>query len=148
VQTIRAAIIAYAVSGLLLLSAQADVSWLSDYRQAQSEAKNGNKLLLLNFTGSDWCGWCIKLEREVFSQPEFQEYAKNNLVLMTVDFPRAKALAGDVRKQNETLAEKYGIQGFPTIVVLNGDGKQVGALGYMAGGPKAFVAELQKLPKS
>ena len=145
---IRTAVLVFALCGLLLVSAQAQPSWLSDFRQAQADAKAGKKLLLLNFTGSDWCGWCIRLEREVFSQPEFQAYAKDNLVLMTVDFPRAKPLSAEVRKQNEELAQKYLVEGFPTIVVLNGDGKQVGELGYVPGGASAFVSELKKVPKS
>lgn len=145
---IRTAILVFALYGFLLVSAQAQPNWFSDFRQAQAEAKAGRKLLLLNFTGSDWCIWCIKLEREVFSQPEFQDYAKDKLVLMTVDFPRAKPLSAEVRKQNEELAQKYSIEGFPTIVVLNGDGKQVGELGYVPGGATAFVSELKKVPKS
>ena len=102
----------------------------------------------MDFTGSDWCGWCIKLNKEVFSQPEFKEYATKNLVLMTVDFPRGKQIPTEVKAQNELLAGKFGIQGFPTIVVLNAEGKMVGQLGYTEGGPKAFIAELEKLKKS
>ncbi|MDQ6810229.1 MAG: thioredoxin family protein [Verrucomicrobiota bacterium] len=125
----------------------ADLAWLSDFKQAQQEAKSGNRLLLMDFTGSDWCGWCIKLNKEVFSKPEFKEYATKNLVLMEVDFPRAKQVAATVKAQNENLAQHFNIQGFPTIVVLNSDGKKVGELGYMEGGPTAFIAELEKLRK-
>ncbi len=128
-------------------SLQADSVWLSDFKQAQQEAKNGRKLLLVDFTGSDWCGWCIKLRKEVFSKPEFQDYATKNLVLMEVDFPRGKKLSGNVQQQNQELAQQYQIQGFPTIVVLNGDGRKVGELGYTPGGPEAFIAELEKLRK-
>ncbi len=131
----------------VLGSAWAEPSWETDYRKAQEQAKTGNKLVLLDFTGSDWCGWCIKLDREVFSKPEFKDYANKNLVLVEIDFPRAKAQAGSLKKQNEELASQYGIQGFPTIVVLNGQGKKVGELGYMEGGPSAFIAELEKLRK-
>lgn len=130
-----------------LSSARAEITWLTDFQRAQEEAKASHKLLLLNFTGSDWCGWCMRLKAEVFSKPEFAEYAKQNLVLVEVDFPRAKALSSEVRKQNAALAEKYGVDGFPTIVVLTGDGKPVGLLGYMPGGPSAFIAELKKLSK-
>lgn len=129
-------------------SARADVSWLTDYKQAQQQAKTSNRLVLLDFTGSDWCGWCIRLRREVFSQPEFQEYAKKNLVLVEVDFPRAKEQAQDVRVQNQNLAQQYNIEGFPTIIVLNGEGKKVGELGYMQGGPAAFISELERIRKS
>jgi thioredoxin-related protein len=130
------------------MSAHAETAWLTDYKQAQQQAKATNKLLLLDFTGSDWCGWCIKLRREVFSQPEFQQYANKNLVLLEIDFPRAKEQTKAIRVQNQSLAEQYGIQGFPTIVVLNGAGKVVGQLGYMEGGANAFIAELEKLRKS
>ncbi len=105
-------------------------------------------MLLLDFTGSDWCGWCRILRKEVFSQPEFEEYAKKNLVLVTVDFPRTKALSLEVRKQNQSLAQKFEIRGFPTIVILNGEGKPVGMLGYVPGGPEAFIHELKQIPKS
>lgn len=128
-------------------TARADTTWLTDFKQAQQKAKADKKLLLLDFTGSDWCGWCIKLKREVFSRPEFQDYATKNLVLMEVDFPRTKAQAENVQQQNMVLAQQYQIEGFPTIVVLNGEGKQVGALGYVPGGPEAFIAELEKLRK-
>jgi thioredoxin-related protein len=148
VKIIRAAVLVFIFCGLPLLSAQAQPNWLTDFHEAQAAAKAGKKLLLVNFTGSDWCGWCIRLEREVFSQPEFQDYAKDNLVLLTVDFPRAKSLSTQVRMQNQELAQKYSIQGFPTIVMLNGDGKQVGELGYVPGGASAFVSELKKVPKS
>ena len=121
--------------------------WLISYEQAQQKAKAGNKLMLLDFTGSDWCGWCIKIDKEIFSKPQFKEYASKNLVLLELDFPRAKKLAVATQAQNERLAQKYQIQGFPTIVVLNGDGKQVGELGYVEGGPAAFIAQLEKLRK-
>src|SRR5204863_807913 len=106
--------------------------WLTSYEQAQKEAQEENKLLLLDFTGSDWCGWCIMLDREVFSKPEFKEYAKKNLVLLELDFPRMKKMPPEVTAQNEKLAMKYGIQGFPTVVVFDSNGKPLGALGYQA----------------
>jgi thioredoxin-related protein len=145
VKTSRLLLVSAAVGGLFLTCAQAEPTWHSDFSKAQAAAKADHKLLLLDFTGSDWCIWCKKLEAEVFSQPEFQKYAADHLVLMTVDFPRAKPLAAAVRKQNEELAQKYGIEGFPTVVVLNSDGKQVGELGYEKGGANAFLSELKKL---
>jgi thioredoxin-related protein len=143
-------VIALALGAGLLLAAspiRANSEWETDFKKAQEEAKTNNKLLLLDFTGSDWCGWCMKLNKEVFSKPEFKDYASKNLVLMEVDFPRWKSLDPGVRKQNEQLAQQYQIEGFPTIIVLNGAGKAVGVLGYMEGGPQAFIAELEKLRK-
>ena len=92
------------------------------------------------------------LDRQVFSKPEFKDYASKNLVLLEIDFPRPggarwNAQPAALKKQNEQLAAQYQVFGFPTIVVLNGDGKIVGALGYMEGGPAPFIAELEKLPK-
>jgi protein disulfide-isomerase len=119
--------------------------WLTSYEKAQSEAQSRNKLLLMDFTGSDWCGWCIALDKEVFSKPEFKEYATKNLVLLELDFPRMKQMPAETREQNRRLALQYQIQAFPTVVVLDGNGKIRGLLGYMRGGPGAFIAELEKL---
>jgi protein disulfide-isomerase len=127
--------------------AKAEDGWTTDYKKAVEQAKSEKKLVLLDFTGSDWCGWCIKLNKEVFSQDKFKEYAKKNLVLVEVDFPRAKEQSAELKKQNQDLQDKYKIEGYPTIIVLNGDGQNVGQLGYMEGGPDAFIAELAKLKK-
>lgn len=123
----------------------AELAWMTDLPKAQAQAKTEKKLVMLDFTGSDWCGWCIKLNKEVFNTPEFIEYAKKNVVPVEVDFPNKKKQTAELKKANDALQAKYGIKGYPTIVVLNGDGKKVGQLGYMKGGPKAFIAELEKL---
>ncbi|MGH8095546.1 MAG: thioredoxin family protein [Chthoniobacterales bacterium] len=148
VKILRLVILVLALSFPGLSSARADANWLSDFRQAQEEAKASHKLLLIDFTGSDWCPWCLRMQAEVFSKPEFEQYAKDHLVLMTADFPRTKALSNEVRRQNQELAQRYQIDGFPTIVVLNSDGKQIGLLSYAPGGPGAFINQLKKLPKS
>jgi thioredoxin-related protein len=126
----------------------AEPAWLTDYAAAKAKAKSDNKLVLLDFTGSDWCGWCKRLNAEVFSQPQFQEYAAKNLVLVELDFPRRKEQTDMVKKQNRQLAADYQIEGFPTLIVLNPEGKKVGALGYMEGGPATFIAALEKIRKS
>ncbi len=128
--------------------ARAAEGWMTDPDKGVATAKGTKKLVLMDFTGSDWCGWCIKLNKEVFSQPEFQQYAKDNLVLVELDFPKGKPQSADEKARNEKLAQQYGVQGFPTIVVLNGEGKKVGELGYMKGGPKAFIEALEKLPRA
>jgi thioredoxin-related protein len=133
---------------LISITASAESSWVTDYKKAQEDAKAGKKLMLLEFTGSDWCGWCMKLDKEVFSTPEFQNYASRNLILVKLDFPRRRPQTEALKKQNEQLAQKYGIQGFPTIIVLNGQGEKVGEFGYMEGGPSPFLAKLETLPKS
>lgn len=138
------------VCAILTLGASAAFAkdgWGENYEKATAQAKAENKLVLLDFTGSDWCPWCIKLDKEVFSQPEFKDYAAKNLVLMEVDFPQTKPQPANIKSQNERLQTKYKIEGYPTVVVLNAQGKKVGQLGYQQGGPKAFIAELDKLKK-
>ena len=141
-------LVAFSVLFFATAGASAKEGWLTDYKKAQEEAKTTNKLLLIDFTGSDWCGWCIRLDREVFSKPEFREYATKKFVLLEADFPRRKELSADVKAQNLELAQRYRVEGFPTIVVLDGTGKKVGELGYTPGGPAAFIAQLDKIPKS
>jgi protein disulfide-isomerase len=125
-----------------------EAGWTTNYQKALAQAKAEKKLVMLDFTGSDWCEWCMRLKKEVFSQAKFKEYAAKNLVLVEVDFPNQKPQSDEIKKQNAQLQEKFGIEVFPSIIVLNGDGKKVGQLGYMEGGPDAFVAELEKVPKS
>lgn len=141
-----------AISSALLLCAalgHAEINWLTDFDQAKSKAKSDNKLVFIDFTGSDWCGWCIKMNKDVLSKPQFQEYASKNLILLEVDFPRAKEQPANLRMQNRKLAGEYGIEGFPTFIVLDGDGKKLWSYeGYFPGGAAAFVAELEKLRKS
>ena len=143
--------ILFATAACVFLSApfaHAESGWLNDYKKAQQQATATNKFLLLDFTGSDWCGWCRKFDKEIWSQPQFKDYARENLVLVEVDFPRAKPQSVELRKQNQELARQYEVQGFPTIVVLNGNGQKVWQYdGYFPGGPDAFIAELEKLRK-
>lgn len=125
----------------------AEANWLTDYKQAQKQAASENKIVLLDFTGSDWCGWCIRLEKEVFSQKEFVDYANSNLVLVKLDFPRDKAISAAEKQQNEALAKKYGIRGFPTIVVLDSKGRKLGDLGYKKGGAAKWIESLEEVTK-
>ena len=131
--------------------AAAEQEWLTDASQAQGLAQKENKLVMLDFTGSDWCIWCKKLHNEVFSTSEFQDYANKNLVLVTVDFPRQKKLSEEQTKANKELAQKYNIKGYPTVIVLNGDGKKVGELSYSDGMTAEDTKEFQtnhKEPKA
>ncbi len=123
--------------------------WLTDLPAAQAKAKAENKLVLMDFTGSDWCGWCIKFKKEVYSTPEFAEYAAKNLVLVELDFPHEKPQSEELKKANKALQAKYQVRGFPTTVMLNGNGEKLKEfVGYQEGGPAAFIAQLEKLKKS
>ena len=143
--------ILFAAAGCIFLSApfaRAENAWLNDYKKAQQEATATNKFLFLDFTGSDWCSWCRKFNKEILSQPQFKDYARANLVLVEVDFPRAKPQSVELKKQNQELAQQYEVQGFPTIVVLNGNGQKIWQYdGYFPDGPDAFIAQLEKLRK-
>jgi protein disulfide-isomerase len=99
--------------------------WQTDYTKALQTAKTQNKRVLLDFTGSDWCGPCIQLKKAVFSRPEFAAYADKNLVLVEVDYPQRKKQSAELVKQNERLAKQYGIEGkgYPTVVLLDPNGK-------------------------
>ena len=150
VKSPRLLLLAAALSLLFSSFARAEEQsdWLHDYNKAQEQAKTNHKLLLLNFTGSDWCGWCIKFDKETLSQSQFKNYAHDNLVLVELDFPRRKSQPTEMKKQNVQLAQQYEVLGFPTIVVLNSNGQKVWQFdGYFPGGPEAFIAQLQKLPK-
>jgi thiol:disulfide interchange protein len=135
---------------LALIGATASESalWLTDFTKAQAQAKADKKLVLLDFTGSDWCPPCKALHKNVLAKPEFEAYAKTNLVLMEVDFPNQKPQSAALKKSNEALQEKFKVDGYPTIIVLNAEGKELyRKSGYSGVTVQAFIAELEKLKK-
>ena len=137
------------IAGFTLLGASAaELEWLTDLAQAKSLAKAGNKLVLMDFTGSDWCPPCKQLKKNVFSSEEFATFAKAHLVLVEVDFPRAKKQSAELKKANQALSEKFAIEAYPTVIVLSPEGKQLSKdTGYGGTGAKDFVAKLEKLTK-
>lgn len=138
---------AIAAACLLPLTARAASphGWTDNYSKAVEEAKAEKKYLLLDFTGSDWCGFCKLLEKEVFSTPQFSSWAKKYLVLVTVDFPHQTPLSAEVKSQNADLAKKYPAHGYPTIVVTDADGKVLATkVGYSPGtGAAKYIADLE-----
>ena len=142
-------ILALTASALFIGTTHAEnPAWLTDYEKALTQAKAENKAVLLDFTGSDWCGFCIKMAKETLSKKEFGEYAAKNLVLVEVDFPNAKAQTDEVKKQNAELQKKFAVEGFPTFVLLSKSGKEIGRQrGYLEGGPAAFIAKLDEFKK-
>jgi thioredoxin-related protein len=133
---------------LLAFTIARGAEWQTDYDQALAAAKDARKCVLLDFTGSDWCPPCIEMKKVVFSTPAFQDYAQKNLILVEIDYPRAKTLPDNVIKQNERLKHQYGIdqKGYPTVVLLNPDGKILGELGGYGGeGPADIIAWVEKL---
>ncbi len=121
----------------------AEPTWLTDLDKAKARAAAEKKHVLINFTGSDWCTFCIKLQKEVFSTPEFAEYAQKHLVLVEIDFPRKKEQQPELKKANKKHQEQYGVTGYPTLILLDSSGKQVGKkVGYGGGGLAAVLADL------
>lgn len=138
------ALFCFCAAGLVSHAADA-LTWSTDYKAALAQAKAGNRNVMLFFTGSDWCSWCKKLNKEILSTPEFSKYAAEKLVLVELDFPRSKAQPAAVKAQNAKLQDQFKIEGYPTVIVLNGDGKKVGELGYQEGGPQPFIDALSKM---
>jgi len=126
----------------------ADPQWLTDVPKAEAQAKKENKLVLLDFTGSDWCVWCKKLDEDVFAKPDFQRYASTNLVLVQLDYPQRKAQPAALKAANEALQIKFNIEGFPTLYLLKPDGSVVWKqVGYPEGGVTGVLAEMDKARK-
>lgn len=140
ISTIAAAILG---AGHLLAGGE---GWTQDFEAAKTTAAKEKKDLLIDFTGSDWCGWCIKLNEEVFSKDAFRNVVPNDFVLVEIDFPQDESkITPEIKKQNEGLQEKYGIQGFPTIILADAAGRPYAKTGYEEGGPEKYVAHLATL---
>ena len=139
-------LIAFFFIGISVSQAQ-ELKWYTDVKEAITVSNKEKKPLLLFFTGSDWCGWCIRLQKEVLKTPEFNKWASESVILVELDFPRRTAQSDEIKKQNNELQQVFGIQGFPTVYFANAkvkDGKVnfegLGSTGYVAGGPTAWLA--------
>ncbi len=124
------------------------LNWHDRLEPAVQIAQKEHKPILVDFTGSDWCVWCKRLNNEVFSKDEFVKYANNNLVLVKIDFPEKLPQSNETKYYNQQIAKKYNIKGFPTIVLLNSSGNVVAFTGYREGGASAYVQYLKSLLKS
>ena len=122
--------------------------WTTDVAGALKRAAKEKKDVLMDFTGSDWCGWCIKLDSEVFSQPAFIKEAPKQFVLVKLDFPQRTKLPAALQKQNQEWLEKFGVRGYPTIVLTDAKGRPYAKTGYKEGGPEAYLTHLRELAKT
>jgi len=130
-------------------AANTHADWGTDFAHAKALAKEEGKFILLDFTGSDWCPPCIQLDKDVFQKTAFRDYAKKNLVLVTLDFPRRGKQDKALGEQNRSLARKFEVQGYPTVIILNPQGKEVGRhMGYRPGGVQAYLEFLESVIKS
>lgn len=138
------------LSALVLLASLPSLfaadAWLTDLEAAKKQAAAEKKDILVDFTGSDWCGWCIRLKKEVFDQPEFAEASKK-FVLVELDFPRGKKQSPELKAKNEALSKQFAIAGFPTILLLDAQGQVYAQTGYQEGGAKQYLAHLGTLSK-
>ena len=120
--------------------------WSHDYAASKKQAAESKKDLLINFTGSDWCGWCIKLVDEVFKHDAFKTGVKDTFVLVELDYPKDKSkLSEETQKQNKELSGKYSVQGYPSILLCDAEGRPYAATGYQEGGPEKYVEHLNEL---
>ncbi len=117
--------------------------WTLDLLGAIAESEKTGKDILLNFTGSDWCVWCEKLRDEVFSTDKFQSYAEENLILVFLDFPQGIDQSQEIQSRNQVMASLFGVQGFPTLWLLDSELVPVLQTGYQEGGPDAFIQTIE-----
>ena len=136
------------VSFISLSFSQEKLIWHEDLKEAVAVSQKENKPLMLFFTGSDWCGWCVRLQKEVFFKPEFTKWANENVVLVELDFPRKKAQSKELKSQNAQLQQQFQVRGYPTIWFVKADTNssgqvnlgQLGKTGYVKGGPAAWIS--------
>ena len=122
-----------------------NIAWFTNLEKAQEIAQEKNIPIFIHFTGSDWCGWCWKLEEEVYSKPVFQEYAAENMVMVTIDFPKKTKLPQEIETYNRALATRFNIKGFPTVQLLNPDCSPIVQTGFQYGGPEKYIEHLKEL---
>ena len=131
---------------------ESDLVWHTDVNKAITISIESEKPLFFFFTGSDWCGWCVRLQKEVFFKSKFKEWANQKLTLVELDFPRKTKLPLELEKQNRDLAKMFGVRGYPSgwfVIPEILDGKvnfnKLGSQGYVAGGPEKWIAGGNKI---
>ena len=123
------------------------LQWQQNYDEALRLSKESGKPVFAFFTGSDWCGWCIKLDREILSKRDMVKYLNDNFILFKADFPRRNPPPKEVMMKNRALMAKFGVRGYPTIIITDASGNAMGKTGYMKGGPAAMKRTLDRYIK-
>ena len=134
-----------ALTGVFVAATAAEPEWMTDLNAARKRAAKEGRHILVNFSGSDWCHWCQKLDSEVFQKEAFEKYACENLVLVLVDSPRRTKPSAEAKRRNRKLLQEFGVQGFPTVFLLSPEGKKVARLGYSPGGAAPYIKNLRQL---
>ena len=124
------------------------LKWTTDFEQAKAQADKDHKPMLLFFTGSDWCGWCKKMDKEVFESSAFAQEVGNKFVFVMLDFPMNSKLPEGEQRQNAQLKQRYGVTGYPTVVIVDSKGGFIGETGYRSGGGKAYAQWLEQFLSS
>jgi protein disulfide-isomerase len=127
---------------------EAELNWFENLEEAMVTAEANELPIFVNFTGSDWCGWCKRLQSEVFSQKGFIDYANEKLVLLKLDFPKYIQQSEEIKLSNGNLATQYGIRGFLIILLLNSKGEEIKRTGYQPGGAEAYIEHIESLLSS
>ena len=142
-QLVLTATFGWALASSLLAE---DKLWVNEFEKAKQTAATEGKDLLMDFTGSDWCAWCIRLHKEVFDLEAFKTAAPKNFVLVELDYPQdTSKLSKEIREQNEKLKQQFSIQGYPTILLADASGRPYAQTGYQEGGPDEYVKHLNEL---
>lgn len=126
----------------------ASIQWLTDFDEATRRARAEQKPLFILFEGSDWCPWCMRLENEVLQDPTFSQNLQEKFIFVNLDFPRRKPQPPELAKQNQQLKQQYSVKGFPTVLILDPQQKQIGTTGYRSGGAKAYVDHINDMIES
>ncbi len=131
---------------------EGELTWYTDVEAAQKESMRTKKPMMLFFTGSDWCGWCVRLQKEVFLKDEFKKWAPDNVILVELDFPRAKTQSDATKKQNQLLQQQFNVMGYPTVHFVRPEKSKdavslvnIGKTGYMSGGPGPWIANASSI---
>lgn len=145
-KTLRSLLLGILLCGGATQLVLAGAGWLTDFEAAKKTAAERNLPILMDFSGSDWCGWCIRLNKEVFATDVFKRFAEKNLVLFLADFPESKPQDPKEIAQNRILDEKYGVSGrVPTVLLVDAKGRVLATTGYQEGGADAYIKHLQAL---
>ncbi len=132
-------------STMMHSSSTQGIQWVTDYAMGMDQAKRENKPVFLYFTGSDWCGWCKKLDQEALSQPAFAQSIGNQFVFIKLDFPMNRNSNDSLMQQNTKLKQQYGVTGFPTVILLDAQGTFIAETGYRSGGGEAYATYIKQL---
>ena len=136
------------LSGEGIPKVQNEQGWYENYAEALQIARKKKLPVLINLSGSDWCGYCIRLDKAVFSQQEWKDYASGNLVLLEIDFPRRKEQSSALKKQNLAVRDHYKVEGYPAVILLDSSGKLMAQTGYKPGGVEKYISHIKELVKT